>query len=148
LLYPWQDREVANLGEEFRMKIFAVMMIAAVMTVATGASANEGDVHNKTVMVSDVYIPSGFDSSSDAFVVVNGFFPHSCYKMADVNVKNISPTVHEITATANVTEGLCLMVIVPYHKEVQLGKLVPGTHTLHFMNGDGTYMEKQLTIER
>lgn len=130
------------------MKVLAGMMIAALMVISSGAFAAEGDVHNKTVMVSDVYIPSGFDSSSDAFVVVNGYFPHSCYKMSDVNVKNVSPTMHEITATANVTEGLCLMVIVPYHKEVQLGKLVPGTHTLHFMNGDGTYMEKQLTIER
>ena len=31
--------------------------------------------------------------------------------------------------------------------EVQLGKLSVGDHKIHFMNGDGTYMEKHLTIE-
>jgi hypothetical protein len=30
---------------------------------------------------------------------------------------------------------------------VQLGKLNVGEHKIQFMNGDGTYMEKQLTIE-
>jgi hypothetical protein len=39
------------------------------------------------------------------------------------------------------------MVLVPFNKEVKLGKLNAGKHTLKFLNGDGTYLEKTLTIE-
>lgn len=131
------------------MKLFSLMALAAALTFSPALTkAAEGDVHEKTVTIGDVYIPSNFDSGSDAFVVVNGWFPHSCYKIKDVDVKNLSDKLHEITLTANVTEGMCLTVIVPFHKEVQLGKLSVGTHTLRFMNGEGSYMEKSLTIEK
>ncbi|MGE3262759.1 MAG: hypothetical protein AB7K68_13335 [Bacteriovoracia bacterium] len=130
------------------MNFFTLILAALSLTFMPGAFAKEGDTHEKTIAIGDVYIPSGFDSSSDAFVVVNGWFPHSCYKLKNVKVENVSDSLQEITTNATVTEGLCLTVIIPFHKEVQLGKLRAGTHTLRFMNGDGTYMEKQLTIER
>ncbi|MGZ3693947.1 MAG: hypothetical protein ACXWQO_07075 [Bdellovibrionota bacterium] len=133
------------------MKIFSVVLAALIVTFSAGslsAFAKDGDIHEKVITVGDVYIPSSFDSSSDAFVVVNGWFPHSCYKIKDVSVQHINANLHEITTTANVTEGMCLTVIVPFHKEVQLGKLAVGEHKLRFLNGDGSYMEKSLTIER
>jgi len=127
------------------------MMISAVAVGAMFGSlsfAKEGDVHERVVGVSDAYIPSGFDSSSESFVVVNGWFPHSCYKLKNVKVDHVGPALHEVTTIANVTEGLCLTVIIPWHKEVQLGKLAEGEHQIHFMNGDGTYMERRITIEQ
>jgi hypothetical protein len=39
------------------------------------------------------------------------------------------------------------MVLVPFQKEVRLGKFEAGKHTLRFENGDGTYFEKTLVIE-
>ncbi|MGZ3694269.1 MAG: hypothetical protein ACXWQO_08715 [Bdellovibrionota bacterium] len=129
------------------MKTLTFIMTALILTLPLGALAKEGDTHDKVITIGDVYIPSGFDSSSDAFVVVNGWFPHSCYKLKNVDVRNLPGNVTEITTNVTVTEGLCLTVIIPFHKEVQLGKLAVGTHTLRFENGDGTYMEKQLTIE-
>lgn len=129
------------------MKKFTMMLAMAAMTAMIPmARAADGDIHEKVVAASDAYIPSGFDSNSDAFVVVNGWFPHSCYKLKNVDVASIGPFLHEVTTHANVTEGLCLAVIIPWHREVQLGKLSTGDHKLHFMNGDGTYMEKHLTI--
>ncbi len=125
-----------------------VTAIAMTLTFSFGAEAKEGDKHEKVVPINDVYIPNGFDSGSDAFVVVNGWFPHSCYKLKDVKVEHVGPLLHEVTTNAIVTEGLCLTVIIPFHREVQLGKLATGTHQIHFMNGDGTYMEKRLTIEQ
>lgn len=127
-------------------------LIAAVLVLTLaniGVSfAKEGDVHEKVVTVSDAYIPSNFDSRSDAFVVLNGWFPHSCYKIKEVKVDHVNENLHQITTTANVTEGMCLTVIVPFHKEVQIGKLAVGQHTLRFMNGDGSFMEKTFTIEK
>jgi hypothetical protein len=99
------------------------------------------------VSISDAYIPSGFDSNSDAFVVVNGIFPNSCYRMKEAKVDHIGTSLHEVTTYATVTEGMCLMVLVPFNKEVRVGKLTTGEHKVRFMNGDGTYMERALTVE-
>ncbi|MGZ3741301.1 MAG: hypothetical protein ACXVB9_18115 [Bdellovibrionota bacterium] len=130
------------------MKTFILLALAAIpLQVSSAAFASDGDVHERVVGISDVYSPSGFDSGSDVFVVASGLFPNSCYSLKNVEVKNVGPYLHEVTTKANVTEGLCLMVIIPFHREVQLGKLSAGTHKLHFMNGDDTYMEKQLIIE-
>jgi hypothetical protein len=127
------------------MKILSMMILAAAMS-ASEARAAEGDVHERIVNVSDAYIPSGFDTNAEAFVVVNGWFPHSCYKLKSVEVTHVGPFLHQITTKASVTEGLCLSVIIPWHREAPLGRLSAGDHKLQFMNGDGTYMEKQLTI--
>lgn len=130
------------------MKTFLMFVtVAAISTLTVGAQAKEGDTHEKIVPINDVYVPSGFDSSSESFVVVNGLFPNSCYKVKDARVDHIGPTLHQVRTYANVTEGLCLTVLVPFHKEVQLGRLSVGDHKIHFMDGDGTYMEKRLVIE-
>ncbi len=96
---------------------------------------------------SDAYIPSGFDSNSDTYVVASGIFPNSCYRWKEASVNHPTGTNHEITATASVSQGMCLMVLVPFTKEIRLGKLAVGTHMIKLMNGDGTYLEKQIIIE-
>ena len=122
-------------------------LIAAIAALSLSPIAHADPVsHDQVVGVSDVYVPNGFDSNTDAFVVVNGLFPNSCYKIKDVEVKNVDAMTQELTATATVTEGLCLTVIVPFHHEAQLGKLAVGTHKLRFMNGDKTFMEKEIVI--
>lgn len=127
--------------------VLALALIAMPFQFASSAFAADGDVREKVIGVTDAYVPSGFDSGSDAFVVANGWFPNSCYKLKGIEVNNVGPALHQVTTKANVTEGLCLAVIIPWHREVQLGKLVVGTHKVQFMNGDGTYMEKQIVIE-
>lgn len=121
-------------------KIFLVMM--ALVTFSSLAMAKE-----QVVGMNDAYIPSGFDSKSEAFVVVSGIFPSGCYQWKTGKVEHVSPVLHEVRAVANMFEGLCIMVMVPYQKEVQLGKLAAGDHTIRFMNGDGTFFEKKLNIE-
>lgn len=128
--------------------ILALATLIALPLFQTSALAKEGDVHEKVIGVNSVYIPSGFDSTSESFVVVNGWFPHSCYKLKGATVNHVGPTLHEVTVLANVTEGLCLTVIIPFNKEVAMGKLAVGDHKIHFLNGDGTYMEKHLVIEQ
>src|SRR5688572_20229970 len=109
------------------MKTFLMIAAAALISnFSMSAYAKDGDKHDKVVAINDVYIPNGFDSGSDAFVVVNGWFPHSCYKLKDVKVDHIGAALHEVTTMAEVTEGLCLTVIIPFHREVQLGRLAAG----------------------
>jgi hypothetical protein len=127
-------------------KFLLLAVIAMPFSFSNTSYAADGDVHERVVGVSDAYVPSGFDSTSDAFVVANGWFQNSCYKLKSIEVAHVGPQLHEVTTKANVIEGMCLAVIIPWHREVQLGKLVVGTHQVHFLNGDGTYLEKQIVI--
>jgi hypothetical protein len=55
--------------------------------------------------------------------------------------------MHEVKSIASVSQGMCLMVMIPFTKEVSLGKFESGKHTLRFLNGDGTFLEKSMSIE-
>lgn len=128
------------------MTKFLLALIAGVISTPS-SFAEEPRTREVVVSISDAYIPSGFDSGSDAFTVVSGLFPNSCYRIKAAEVNHVGPALHEVTTYATVTEGLCLMVLVPFNKEVRLGRLDAGDHKVRFMNGDGTYMEKAFTVE-
>ena len=108
------------------------------------ASPTEKEV---VVSVTDAYIPGGFDSSSDVYVVANGIFPNGCYKWSRADVNHNGKTVHEVRSVAKVSQGMCLMVLVPWNREIRLGQIGSGRHQIRFVNGDGTYLEKNLEIE-
>lgn len=128
------------------MKSFALSTLAALL-FAFPAFAAEQAPKEVQIAINSVYVPGGFDSASDVFVVVNGLFPNGCYKWSRADVENTDAYTHEIKSVALVNPGMCIMVLVPFQKEVQLGKFSAGKHTLRFLNGDGTYLEKSLIVE-
>jgi hypothetical protein len=123
--------------------LVAVSLMLAQVSMAAPA-AKEKEV---AIGISGVFVPGGFDSSSDAYVVVNGVFPNGCYKWSRAQRTDISNFKHEIRSIASVTQGMCIMVLIPFQKEVRLGQLATGQHTLKFVNDDGTYVEKTLAVE-
>lgn len=130
------------------MKTFARLALALVGAIIISQGAHAGAEEREIqVGFSDAFIPSGFDSNSDTFVVASGLFPNGCYRWKESEVRHASTNVHEIRASATVSQGMCLMVLVPFTKEIHLGKLAVGAHAVRLMNGDGTYIEKQLNIE-
>ena len=126
----------------------ALALVGAMLISQSVHAGSDGKLE-KDIQVgfSDAYIPSGFDSNSETYVVASGIFPNSCYRWKESSVKHTAETTHEIRASASVSQGMCLMVLVPFTKEIRLGKLPVGTHSVRLVNGDGTYIEKQLTIE-
>ena len=130
---------------------FKLFLVAAALVMGGKALAMgpQDEVPSKevTIGLNDVYVPGGFDSSTVSYVVVSGMFPNGCYKWKGAEVKNTGTYRHEIVSKATVSQGMCLMVLVPFTKDVKLGKLDAGTHVLRFLNGDGTYFEKSLNIE-
>jgi hypothetical protein len=99
-----------------------------------------------TVGISDVYVPQDINANNDAIVIASGMFPNSCYSWTRVDVTSPTPLFHEVRAIANVAQQMCLMVMISYQKEMDLGRFEPGNHTLRFINGDGTYFEKTLVV--
>lgn len=126
-------------------KFFAIALtiLAAQLTLAEEIPSEK----EVPVGISGAYIPAGFDSTSDTFVIVNGVFQNGCYKWKRAERTTRDEFTHEIRSIASVTQGMCIMVLIPYQKEVRLGKLATGKHTLKFLNGDGTYLEKTMVVE-
>ncbi len=113
------------------------------------ASHASQSINTKEVVINigDAFIPGGFDSEADSFVVISGIFPNGCYRWKNAEVRNINTFEHEVTAKAEVSQGMCIMALIPYSQEVRLGKLDSGKHLLRFLNGDGTYTQKDMQIE-
>ena len=131
-------------------KFFTAALATATMTILPMmASAGDQRPEEKEVVVgiSDALVPGGFDSQTDAYVIESGVFPNGCYKWKRADVTNPKANLLEIRTIASFSQGMCLMVLVPFTKEVKLGRLSAGTHTLRFINGDGTYLERTVSVE-
>lgn len=118
-------------------------LLAATMPFSNQAQAEDVDM---PVSINSAYMPSGFDTDSDAYVVINGILPNGCYRLKTANVKHVGPSLHEVEAIATVFQGQCFMVMSPYNREVRLGKLGAGDNTIKMKNGDGTFWEKHVYI--
>lgn len=129
------------------MKTAILALLAVLALNSNRAAAKQGDPHDKVVPISDVFVPSNFDGRSEPYVVVNGIFMNTCYSLKDVKVNVLNANTQEISTIATVKEGKCYGDITPFHREVKLGSLTKGEHVIRFLHGDGTYMEKKITIE-
>lgn len=130
------------------MKNLFYVLLAVVAVSLTAQADTLPATKDVVIGVNDVYVPGGFDSQTDAYVVVSGIFPNGCYRWKGAHVNHVANTTHEVTSVASVTQGMCIQVLIPFTKDVRLGKLAVGTHMLKFMSNDGTYLEKQLVIEK
>lgn len=125
----------------------AILLIMTLITSQAWSDFKPLDSKKVMVGVTEAFIPSGFDSSSDQLVVVNGYFPNGCYSFDSAKVVHKDDFNHEVSVFANVQKGICTMALVPYQKEVFLGILATGLHKLSFPSGDGTVMEKSFVVE-
>ncbi len=76
---------------------------------------------------SKMYAPNGFDSNDMVQIVGEGVFKNACYRHAEtkVIVDDTSRTV-TIEAAAYEYSGLCLQVLVPFERTVDIGILKSG----------------------
>lgn len=124
------------------------LLLVAVTVLAAQFSFAEVPAEREVqVGISGAFVPGGFDSASDAYVIVNGVFQNGCYKWKRADINSKDGYTHEIRSIAAVTQGMCIMVLIPFQKDVRLGQLQSGKHTLRFLNGDGTYLEKSMVVE-
>ncbi len=131
---------------KFRTAFLLVIFCFTSFLIQTKAVAAE-ITRDLAVSINHIFTPDGFDSNSEAFVIISGLFPNGCYRWKGVEKNDLSQFEHEFISMATVTQGLCIQVIIPFTIDVQLGKLQTGTHTLRFLSNDGTYLEKSLIVE-
>jgi hypothetical protein len=127
----------------------AVFLSIASLMISISAKAAPAPASKEvTVALNDIFVPGGFDSASESYVVVNGIFPNGCYKWKGATRTDVTDLEHEITPVATVSSGMCIQVLVPFMKDIRLGRLSVGSHVLRFLSNDGTFIEKNLTIEQ
>lgn len=123
--------------------LFTFLAIAALSATASA----EVITTERAISVSDMLVSSPIPANSDAKVVVSGMFPNTCYNWSRSEVTHPETFRHELRAYALVSQTTCLMVLVPYTKEIYIGRLPAGEHTLRFINGDETWFEKKLIVQ-
>jgi hypothetical protein len=127
--------------------LVSLLVFVGMVAPLSFASAEAPQTKTVPVGLNNVFVPGGFGPDSDAYVIASGIYPNTCYKWERADVANVDPMTHEIRTYAQVTQSICLMVLVPFSQEIGLGKLASGTHTLRFLSGDGTYFEKTVSVE-
>lgn len=142
-VFKYSEYNLCQIFQGGKMKKVILLLAVLGSLSVYGAAASR----NVQIGISGVFVPGGFDSSADAYVVVNGVFQNGCYKWNGAEVTNVDTFNHEVKSFASVSQGMCIMVLVPYQKEIRLGQLSAGKHNLKFVNGDGTYLEKKLVVE-
>ncbi len=126
--------------------LLALFILMGNLAIFSGEAEAQPRRREVNISVGDAIFPAGFDRNSEVTVVLSGILPNGCYSFSRTDVSRSVEGV-QIQAKATVREGMCMMVLIPFSKEVSLGRLGAGRHTVQFMNGDGTYWEKTVSIE-
>ncbi len=110
-----------------------VLAVLSLFGVTVHAQPANCEVFPKIVNTkfSQGYIPVGFDTNDNAQIVAEGLFPNTCYKPAGVKVKvNHDKKEIRLYPQAYKYDGMCLQMIVPFNKEIDLGLLQVGDYKL------------------
>ena len=132
------------------MKLATILTALFLFVGFSTANAMAPDQEEKEVQVSinDALIPTTVNAGDDVKAVISGLFNNGCYRYSRSSVDHDTANgIHEVSTFANVSQGMCIMVLVPFTREVELGTLSKGEHRVRFMNGDGTYMEKRVIAQ-
>jgi hypothetical protein len=108
------------------------LMVFLFMAFGTPALASPQKI---SVDFESIYVPGGFDSNDHVQIVGEGRFESTCYKPAETDA-SIDTSKHEIhlSPVAYKYPGLCLQVILPFERVIDIGILSAGTYSI-FSNG-------------
>lgn len=129
------------------MKNLIITLLIA-LGMQSAKAAADFEKKEISITISNAFIAETIDRDQDAKIVLSGTFPNSCYSWSRTEVSKPTSSRFIIQAKAYVlTNAECLMVIIPYMNEVNLGKLPAGQYVVHFVSGDATYFEKKFTVQ-
>jgi len=109
-------------------RMFAIAILCSVVSESNHARHSQ-DPSTVAVGFDTAYIPGGFDSNDQVQFVAEGLFQNSCYRHANtkVEVDHKSRKIH-IGPVAYRYNGICLQVIVPFDRTIEVGILPPGSY--------------------
>tara|TARA_B100000749_G_scaffold280896_1_gene280708 strand:- start:81019 stop:81741 length:723 start_codon:yes stop_codon:yes gene_type:complete len=122
------------------MKAFA-FTLAIIALSQLGWAAGEPEIINE--VPKHIYIPSGFDNNDNAQLVFEGEFTNSCYRTGVTNyfVNDNTKTITVENKVQFYSNQMCLMVIMHYKKELNLGVVEEGNYKVEFASSNGPNRE-------
>lgn len=130
-----------------KLKMAALVLIGLITLQNSAQAAVPIKTEETAVSIDEVFVPEGLNSEMDSYVVIAGIYPNGCYSWKRSDVVSRDLYNHIIRPIADVAQAYCIMVLVPFTQPVQLGRLLPGSHHLLFLNADGSYIQRTLEIE-
>lgn len=120
------------------IKLAVVGSLVGAVAFGTMAHADSvGDIVNVSAL--NLFAPVGFDDNDETVVVLDGYLPNSCYKVADPEIiKDLANKSITVQPKARFVGGICLMALIPYSTEVKLGVLPKGDYSLVTNRGSAT----------
>lgn len=93
----------------------------------------------KAATFNTVYVPGGFDSNDNVQIVGEGMFRNTCYRPAPTGFQvdqerktvTVGPVAYEYA-------GLCLQVILPFDRVIDVGPMKAGTYSVIQQPGNVT----------
>lgn len=127
--------------------ILFLAVLAAMLLKGSKVFSEEVGSKQEQVGIREVFIPGGFDRNTNVYIVASGIFPNACYSWSHAEIAHRGSYVHEIITVANVKQGLCAMVLVPFSNEIQLGNFISGRHIIKILNDEGQFFEINIDIQ-
>lgn len=113
------------------MKLISLVLIVISYSLLTVTAFADNNPVVVPARFSKVYVPDGFDDNDNVQIVGEGMFSNSCYRYAstEVSVDHNNKKIR-LTPTAYKYSGMCLMVIMPFDRALDLGILKKGTYSI------------------
>lgn len=123
-------------------------LLPIAFALAAGGSpalAEQGEL--VAVDVRTVFVPIGFDDNDEAEVILDGYLPSGCYRVAgaETSVDHDARRV-VVKAMARFFDVPCLEILVPFKIEAKLGQLAEGTYTIE-VQGPSTTLSETLPVK-
>ncbi len=109
--------------------VLAAGVITASLAMADAPPRDPAQPDVVSVPLANAYIPDGFDSKNRVRMMVEGFFPSTCYRIREAQV-DATDTSIGVTQTAFKYNGPCLWMMVSYSQPVNVGILKASAYTV------------------
>lgn len=111
--------------------MFKKTSLLLAMALAVPSFAHATDPVLKAATFNTIFAPAGFDSNDNVQFVGEGMFRNTCYRPAQSGLKvDIDAKTITVGPAAYEYSGLCLQVILPFERVIDVGILSAGTYTV------------------
>lgn len=125
------NENVRNNLFDLGVHMIRTLTIAAAICLAVPAIAAE-EVRSPIqtpALFSETYIPAGFDDNDNVQIVGEGMFKNTCYRPAPTGVQvDQKNKVIRLAPAAYEYQGLCLQMILPFERTIDVGILKAGNY--------------------
>jgi hypothetical protein len=101
---------------------------------------------DKYVNFTEIYVAQSPAANEVQRLMVTGVFPNGCYRWKGAEVNHIDDFTHEVRGLAQVSQSMCITMLIPFTREVELGILKRGRHVVRAISADGSVIEKRFEI--